>query len=51
MVTGLGCVKVNVDRALFAAIFAERELLVLSPVLAIFFPVECELAGLTSFDP
>ena len=51
MVTGLASAKVNVDWALFAAIFAEWELLILSPVLTILFPVECELAGLTSFNP
>ena len=41
--------KLDVDWALFAAIFAERKFL--SPVLTILVPVERLLNGLTFFDP
>jgi len=49
LVANLARGKLNVDWALFAAIFAERKFL--SPVLTILVPVERLLDGLTSFDP
>ena len=49
VVADLGLGKLDVDWALFAAIFAERKFV--SPVLTILVPVESLLVGLTSFYP